>query len=346
VPGGGTPPPPPPPPFFPPGGAPAGGGRPPPPPPLHFFAMGGALGGGETATLLAGVVGAAANAFLVEFPVEDPCFLFESAVHVVRSNGRASFARCKGEFRSAGVQTPSAGQSARPSCSPASFALPPAAVPPPPRRLTVAGADDPVAVALSIPPPPVPASARAGGVDSGEERTLGGVSVAAVQPHGGPTGGVDAAPPSPPPRGRVSPLPPFAAWPALLRRDTRAISSRPGGDPAPALPGGIPSIAADPVVADGAADAPWTLVLRRCRRRRRAAPAASQTPSPTPVAGVGAVPRRGADAPTLAPVLPGAGVRPPSVAGPPPPPQRAADADAALTHGGRGDTPSPPLTTV
>jgi len=87
-----------------------GVGTPPPPPlPTLFFAMGDAIEGGETAAGLAAVVVSAVNAFLVKFPVDDPCFMFESAVDVVRSNGRASFARCKGDFRSAGAQTLLAG---------------------------------------------------------------------------------------------------------------------------------------------------------------------------------------------------------------------------------------------
>jgi len=180
----------------------AGGEDTSPPTPLHsFFSMGEAIGGGETAAALAAVVVAADNAFLVEFPVDHPCFLFESAVHVVRSNGRASFACCKGDFRPAGVQTPSAGRFARPVCSPASFALHGAAVPPPPRRSPVAGAADPVSGALPVPSPRIPCPTRPGGADPGAERQLEGGAVAAARPHEGATGGADAAPPPPPPSG-------------------------------------------------------------------------------------------------------------------------------------------------
>ena len=167
-----------------------GVGTPPPPfPPPFFFAMGDAIGGGETAAALAAVVVSAVNAFLVEVPVDDPCFLFESAVHVVRSNGRASFARCKGDFRLAGVQTPSAGHFVRPSCSPPSFALPPAAVPPPPRRPTVARAADPISGALPVAPPAIPGPTRPDGADTRAKVPLGGGAVAVARPHAGATGG-------------------------------------------------------------------------------------------------------------------------------------------------------------
>ena len=176
----------------------AEGGTPfPAPPSGPVGAMSSAIGGGEAATALAGAVVLAVNAFIAGFPVDDPRLLFESAVDVVRANGRAAFAGCHAKFGPADSAARLSAPIIGPSCSRQFSAPPPAAAAPPPRRAAGAGG--------AVPPgdvaPRRPPAARGGGhpvfASSGAARRAVGAVTAAWPSRGGVLADNAAPPPLP-----------------------------------------------------------------------------------------------------------------------------------------------------
>jgi len=155
--------------------------------------MSSAIGGGEAATALAGAVIFAVKAFVAGFPVDDPFLLFESAVEVVRANGRAAFPGCNAEIR---YGSPAVGRpSSSSSSSSSSATVPPSSprAPPPVARSVTPVAPLARADAVSVP-------ARLPSVATGATRSV-----------------VGGAAPAGPPRGAASTGRP----PRLLRRPTR-----------------------------------------------------------------------------------------------------------------------------
>jgi len=192
-----------------------------------------AIGGGEAVTALAGAVTLAINAFIAGCPVDDPCLLFESAVAVVRANGRAAFAGCNAEFGPADTSARLSAPLIGPSCSRQFSAPPSAAVAPPLLRAPLLAGVIPSRVVAPLRPP----AARHGGRPVLSTAGAARRAVGAVLTAGPPRGGVllgNAAPPPPP---RPPPAPPTP------RAPPRSAGRRARGDPAPPSARGWPTCA-------------------------------------------------------------------------------------------------------
>jgi len=216
--------------------------------------MSSAIGGGKAVTALAGAVTLAINAYIAEFLVDDPCLLFESAVAVVRANGRAAFAGCNAEFGPADSSARASAPLIGPSCSRQFSAPSPAVVAPRLVRAPVLAGVIPPGVVAPLRPP----AARGGGrpvlgTAGAARRAVGAVSTA-----GSPRGGVllgDAAPPplpASPPRPRpAATLPPFASWADRLRRDRRPSPPSRGSAPSSSAASGARPAVASLAAVDG-----------------------------------------------------------------------------------------------
>ena len=289
--------------------------------------MSSAIGGGEAASALAGAVIFAVNLFVAGFPVDDPCLLFESAVEVVRANGRAAFTVCNAEFR---YGSPAGGRSCPSSPS---VSTPPIQVAPSSPRAPRSALDAAAAGAVLS---PADAAVVEGRPRPAVPPVAGGPAV--PSPPRGAAGSNATTTSSSPARSArtASPLPPFASWAHLLRRAPHAPAAV---GPPPASPqacGAVPAAAAASVGSRDGEGAPWTLVVRR-RRRRGASPPAPADSAPSTPAALPRAPARGQSH---------ASAPPSSGASPPVPAASAAFAVAALTRHRRGAAPPPDLTTI
>jgi len=297
-------------------------------------AMSSAIGGGEAATALAGAVILAINAFMAGLQVDDPCLLFESAVEVVRANGRAAFTGCNAEFRSG---SPATGPSSSSSSSSSSSATAPPSSP----RAPPAGARSVAPVAPLVIAAAVSAPARPPAVAPRATRpAVRGVLVAGT-PRGAALSGTFATSTAPAHSRRVgAPLPSFTSWARILRRRPPAPSGRGSPPPPPPELPAAPAAAAPPDASRAVDASSWTLVERRRRRR------GGRAPPRTPGAAVVAPPALAAAPSGPRSEPPPASNLPRSAAPPPLPAARAASAFAALSRPRRGGAPLSALTTI
>jgi len=276
---------------------------------------------------LASAVIFAVNAFVAGFSVDDPCLLFESAVEVVRANGRAAFTGCNAEFRYGS----SAVRRSFPS-SPSASSPPSRVAPSSPRAPRLA-----LAAAAARTVPSLADSAVVAGRPRPAVPRVADGPAAPHRPRGAPGSETTNTGTSPARSARAaSPLPPFASWAHILLRALRAPAAV---GPPPVYPRARPDVPAALAAPIGARDeegAPWTQVARR-RPRRGVGPPASAVSAPSaPSAVPGA--HAGGQPPASAP--------PSSVASPLLPAASSAFAVAALTRHRRGAAPLPDLTTI